>query len=109
MQIESRSGLKPANDLTINAQERLITKYSKDRSEKKAQKAENRATAAKNRAIKPWFFVAGDTNGKTEAEVKAFWTEWWAENEHPLGLLIPPTNCRFSLPTRALPNIGVIY
>jgi len=72
---------KASERLTINAQERLVIKYSDDKAVKKTQKALNRETAAKNRAIKPWFFSVGDTEGKTEADVQSFWADWWAENQ----------------------------
>ncbi|MEC7983864.1 MAG: ABC transporter permease [Myxococcota bacterium] len=67
--------------LAINAKKRLIGQYSKSITPE--DKARNKQIAKENNRIKEWFFVAQESSRskKSEAEVKAFWTEWWEGNQ----------------------------
>jgi peptide/nickel transport system permease protein len=69
---------KASARLTVNTQERLITKYTENRA---AENARNKKTVAENRAIKPWFFTTDGKSAKTEKQVRGFWLKWWQDNE----------------------------
>ncbi|MBV72149.1 MAG: hypothetical protein CMH52_12550 [Myxococcales bacterium] len=68
---------KASQRLTVNAKERIITKFTDD---VEAERLENKAIAKRNREINPWRFSVNQTGDKTEAKVVEFWRQWWSTN-----------------------------
>ena len=85
---------KASQRLAVNAQEQLLTEYTKRDlapEEELRQKEANKKIRAANRELKAWFYNAMKSEDSTPEALKAhqeriaavegFWATWWQENE----------------------------